>query len=91
MSLKDSEKNAVMNALMFTRGVKKKAANLLGISRKTLLDKIKVYQLNEYLPTREAGQDDDDDADADDSPGEVAAEGADESNSPPEGDPLIRH
>jgi len=39
------EKNAIINALNFTKGNKRKAANLLGLSERTLYRKIKEYEL----------------------------------------------
>ncbi|MDR2301643.1 MAG: sigma-54 dependent transcriptional regulator [Deltaproteobacteria bacterium] len=58
VSLKDSEKNAIINALDFTHGVKNKAAKLLGISRKTLAEKIKGYQLTQYMSPKDGLEDD---------------------------------
>lgn len=66
MSLKDSEKTAVINALEFTNGVKKKAATLLGISRKTLGEKIKLYQLTQYMTTKDGSLDEDEEFEAED-------------------------
>ncbi|MDR0354371.1 MAG: sigma-54 dependent transcriptional regulator [Deltaproteobacteria bacterium] len=70
-ALKDVEREAVVNALEFTSGVKKKAAELLGITRKTLLDKIKLYKLTQYLVVKDSsaanGEDEfDDDFEGDD-------------------------
>jgi DNA-binding NtrC family response regulator len=39
------EKDAIVNAINFTKGNKRKAANLLGLSERTLYRKIKEYQL----------------------------------------------
>jgi two-component system response regulator HydG len=68
LPLKDIERQAVADALEFTGGVKKKAAGLLGITRKTLLDKIKAYKLTQYLVVKEsAGEDEEaDEQDSDD-------------------------
>ncbi|MDR1310232.1 MAG: sigma-54 dependent transcriptional regulator [Deltaproteobacteria bacterium] len=53
-ALKDLERTAVINALEFTSGIKKKAAELLGITRKTLLDKIKLYKLTQFLVVKDS-------------------------------------
>jgi two-component system response regulator HydG len=58
MTIKDSEKEAVIKALEHASGVKKKAAAILGISRKTLGEKIKTFQLTQFMATK--GQDEDD-------------------------------
>ena len=39
------EKKAIVNAIKFTKGNKRKAANLLGLSERTLYRKIKEYQI----------------------------------------------
>ena len=39
------EKNAIINALKFTKQNKRKAAQLLGLSERTLYRKIKEYQI----------------------------------------------
>ena len=44
-NLKELEKRAILEALKKTRGNKKKAAELLGISLRTLYYKIKEYNL----------------------------------------------
>ncbi|GHU22341.1 acetoacetate metabolism regulatory protein AtoC [Spirochaetia bacterium] len=44
-SLETIEKNAIRNALDQCKGNRTKAAEMLGISRKTILNKIKAYQL----------------------------------------------
>lgn len=45
VTLEELERNYIAEILDFTRGKKSKAAELLGISRKTLLEKRKKYQL----------------------------------------------
>jgi two-component system response regulator AtoC len=45
LTLQDLERNYIAEILDFTRGKKSKAAEILGISRKTLLEKRKKYQL----------------------------------------------
>ncbi|MCB0730333.1 MAG: sigma-54-dependent Fis family transcriptional regulator, partial [Ignavibacteriae bacterium] len=37
------EKNAIINAIKFTKGNKRKAANLLGLSERTLYRKLNEY------------------------------------------------
>ncbi|MDR2386006.1 MAG: sigma-54 dependent transcriptional regulator [Deltaproteobacteria bacterium] len=69
ITLKDSEKSAILTALEFTHGVKSKAAKLLGISRKTLGDKIKVYQLTQYMSSKDGGEDEALDDYEDEAPG----------------------
>jgi two-component system response regulator HydG len=69
-TLKEIEKEAVISALEQNLGVKKKAASVLGITRKTLLDKIKAYKLTQFLvvkdnPLAEAEDGDDLEADED--------------------------
>jgi transcriptional regulator with PAS, ATPase and Fis domain len=44
-SLIDMERNAILQALAQTHGNKKKAADLLGIQRPTLYNKIKRYAI----------------------------------------------
>ena len=39
------EKEAIINAINFTKGNKRKAANLLGLSERTFYRKIKEYQI----------------------------------------------
>jgi DNA-binding NtrC family response regulator len=46
MSLEDVERAYIAEILDFTRGKKSKAAEILGISRKTLLEKRKKYKLD---------------------------------------------
>jgi DNA-binding NtrC family response regulator len=45
LSLEDVERNYILEVLRVTRGKKVKAAKILGISRKTLLEKRKKYGL----------------------------------------------
>ena len=47
LSLDDNEKNIILKALKETRYNKTKAANILGINRRTLYRKMKFYQLEE--------------------------------------------
>jgi DNA-binding NtrC family response regulator len=44
-SLEELERNYIAEILDFTRGKKSKAAEILGITRKTLLEKRKKYKL----------------------------------------------
>jgi two-component system response regulator AtoC len=44
-TLEDMERDYIAEILDFTRGKKSKAAAILGISRKTLLEKRKKYKL----------------------------------------------
>ncbi|MDR1297470.1 MAG: sigma-54 dependent transcriptional regulator [Deltaproteobacteria bacterium] len=53
MTLKDVERRAVIEAMEFAGGVKKKAAQNLGITRKTLLEKIKLYKLTQYMVVKD--------------------------------------
>jgi DNA-binding NtrC family response regulator len=46
-SMKDFERQCLILALNETNGVKFKAARLLGISRKTLWEKLKTHQITE--------------------------------------------
>ena len=46
-SLKEVEKNHLKKVLFYTNGNKSKAAKILGISRVTLLSKIKQYKITE--------------------------------------------
>ena len=47
MSIRDFERQCLIQALNATNGVKFKAARLLGISRKTLWEKLKVHQITD--------------------------------------------
>ncbi|MDR3134504.1 MAG: sigma-54 dependent transcriptional regulator [Deltaproteobacteria bacterium] len=60
-SLKESEKISIINAMESANGIKLKAAKALGISRKTLGEKIKRYQLTQYLASKDDDSSDDDD------------------------------
>jgi DNA-binding NtrC family response regulator len=44
-NLNDMERNAILDALAATHGNKKKAAELLGIQRPTLYNKMKRYEI----------------------------------------------
>ncbi|MDR0621823.1 MAG: sigma-54 dependent transcriptional regulator [Deltaproteobacteria bacterium] len=59
LSLKEAEKNHILSVLEKTHGVKKKAADMLRISRKTLSEKIKAYQLTQYMSAKDGGADED--------------------------------
>ena len=47
VSIKDFERHCLIAALNATNGTKFKAANLLGISRKTLWEKLKIHQITD--------------------------------------------
>jgi two-component system response regulator HydG len=53
ISLDEAERRAVEEALEFTGGVKEKAAKILGMTRKTLLSKIRKHNLLKFLPSLE--------------------------------------
>jgi len=52
MSLYDVEKQSIINALIKSNGNQTKAAKLLGVSRKVIMNKIKKYNLNKVVPLR---------------------------------------
>lgn len=52
ISLYDLEKQSIINALIKSNGNQTKAAKILGISRKVIINKIKKYNLNKIVPIR---------------------------------------
>ncbi len=50
VNLKSLEKQAIISALKKTKGDKKKASKILGISLRTLYNKIKEYDLKDFFP-----------------------------------------
>ncbi|MCX8092550.1 MAG: sigma-54 dependent transcriptional regulator [Candidatus Goldbacteria bacterium] len=52
MGLYDIEKQSIINALIKSNGNQTKAAKLLGISRKVIMNKIKKYNLEKIVPIR---------------------------------------
>ncbi|MDR2456526.1 MAG: sigma-54 dependent transcriptional regulator [Deltaproteobacteria bacterium] len=58
-SIAEAESGAIIEALHYVKGVRTKAATLLGIAPKTLRDKIDRYNLNHLFPVgAESGQED---------------------------------
>jgi DNA-binding NtrC family response regulator len=55
-SMKQCERECLMAALHATHGIKFKAARLLGISRKTLWEKLKAHHIKEFSPDADAGR-----------------------------------
>jgi transcriptional regulator with PAS, ATPase and Fis domain len=52
LSLFEVEKKSIVNALIKTKGNQTKAARLLGVTRKIIMNKIEKYQISEIVPVR---------------------------------------
>jgi DNA-binding NtrC family response regulator len=52
MPLAEMEKKSIINALIKTKGNQSKAAKILGISRKIIMNKIEKYKISEIVPVR---------------------------------------
>lgn len=52
MPLCELEKKSIVNALIKTKGNQTKAARLLGVTRKVIMNKIEKYQISEIVPVR---------------------------------------
>ncbi|MGD0566369.1 MAG: sigma-54 dependent transcriptional regulator [Candidatus Goldiibacteriota bacterium] len=51
-TLSEVEKKSIINALIKTKGNQTKAARLLGVTRKIIMNKIDKYQISEIVPVR---------------------------------------
>jgi DNA-binding NtrC family response regulator len=72
-SIAEAESDAIIEAMQFAKGVRVKAAGILGIAAKTLRDKLERYNLNQLFPSggESAAEDERKDEDRkDDDPGE---------------------
>ena len=69
-SIAEAESDAIVEALQFVKGVRTKAASILGIAPKTLRDKIDRYNLNSLFPVGADSAGDDDRKDDEPGPDE---------------------
>jgi two-component system response regulator HydG len=60
LSLDEAERKAVEEALEYTGGVKEKASKILGMTRKTLLSKIRKHNLVKFMPSNEEDTEEED-------------------------------